>query len=268
MHWHIKRCFSGLRPTEAGDKKSPRNTSGHVAFHIQPLNNHQVLCSSLYCRMSSGVKTLNGCHSLPEQRTERNVPTSEWHLDPSWHWALSILWVWTQEMLPESKPTVRLCVLCPLFWDDFWDCLPKWIQLCHLMPFTNRKNKIQMSTLIDTKPSWTMNDQYTLPGSSCLEQLSPFLWVKKLRCELRSKVSIGEIWSVVPLHKIHIGLLTSLPVVPEPFWSKTGDWKNSPVYEDPNLALIVPTWQGSGIYGGPIWGVDAKHAALQGTEDQ
>ena len=82
-----------------------------------------------------------------------------------------------------------------------------------------------------------------LLGPSILEQFCPFNWIVKFSSEVRGKISISKIWSVIFFHKIHIRWWFTLPIVPKPFTSKTGHSKDTPVNKDTEFGFVIPRRQ-------------------------
>ena len=104
---------------------------------------------------------------------------------------------------------------------------------------------------------WPHKHQHvrTLPGSGCLEYVRPRIRVEELRMKLARKIRVLEVRRVVSFHELHdVCALVLLPKVPEPLaeLAVAGDREDPPVHEDPDLGLVVPPGQGSGIQTGPV----------------
>lgn len=109
-----------------------------------------------------------------------------------------------------------------------------------------------------------------IPGSRGFEYICPGIRVEEFCVKIVGKIRVFKAWRVVFTHEINFFWSPfALPPVPEPLTILPvgRDREDSPVDENPDLRLVVPLWQGSGIQTGPIVCVTRCASSPQHEED-
>lgn len=89
------------------------------------------------------------------------------------------------------------------------------------------------------------------PGS--LEHFRPGVRLEELRVEVRRELGVSKTRGIILQHKSDVcGLQWSLPVPPEPLTAERRHREHPPMHEQPELGLVVPLRQRSGVQAFPV----------------
>lgn len=102
-----------------------------------------------------------------------------------------------------------------------------------------------------TNKLWTL----FIPGSGGFEYICPGIRVEELGLKMRRKIRVFESRRVVLLDEVeNLRLRSVVPPVPQPLavLAESGDGEDPPVDEDPDLSVVVPLGQRSGVQTGPV----------------